>query len=152
MKKTITVTVPARHERARWTDNKFIEFGQYKERRPMTRTTTIEAGPVLVEIDIAEIVANIAATAMYNRGKNATALNGKIRAKVLEVETTETIEPSIWTGPIEVWTRENASRWNEGETVTRFEAVGDEYSPSRSDLEEEGWTYEETINEEGGTT
>ena len=58
-KRTITVTVPARHETTRWTDETFIEFGQYKERRPMTRTTTVETGPVLVEIDVAQIAAEI---------------------------------------------------------------------------------------------
>ncbi len=152
-KRTITVTVPARHETTRWTDETFIEFGQYEERRPMTRTTTVETGPVLVEIDVAQIAAEIAASAMYNAGKKAGWLRGSIRAKVLEVEKTETTEPSIWTGPIEVWTKPNASRWNLGETITKFVALGDDYSLSRSEMEEAGWTYEETINDtEGGTT
>ena len=152
-KKTITVTVRSSHERKLWTDNGFIEFGQYKERRPMTQTTTIEVGPVLVEIDVATIVREIASTAMMNSTKKASALRGNIRAKVLEVDTTKNVEPSHWAGPIEVWTKEIASRWNQGEEITRFEPVGYEYGPSRSDLEEEGWTYQETINDtEGGTT
>ena len=110
------------------------------------------AGPVLVEIDVAAIVAEIASTAMQNSTKKASALRGHVRAKVLEVDTTKNVEPSHWAGPVEVWTKPNASRWNQGEEITRFEPVGYEYGPSRSDLEEEGWTYEETINEEGGTT
>lgn len=149
-KRTITVTVQASVEKPRWTDNDFIEYGQHKERRPMTQTKTAESGSVLVEIDVAQIVADVAHTAMYNSTKKATALSGRIRARVLEHETTTTVEPSAWAGPIEVWTKEVDSRWNQGEERVKFVALGDKYSPSRSDLEEDGWTYQETLNEEGG--
>lgn len=148
-KKTITVTVPTSYTRKLWTGNDFIEFGQHKERRPMTQTTTTEAGHVLVEVDIDQIIRDVAVTAMENRTKKATALAGRIRAKVLDVDTTETVEPSHWAGPIEVWTKESVSRWNQGEELVKFEPVDYAGGPSRSDLEEEGWTYEETIQEGG---
>lgn len=148
-KKTIVVTVPASHERKLWKGNDFIEFGQHKERRPMIRATTIQEGRVLVEIDVARIVSDIAVTAMENRTKKASALSGRIRAKVLEHETTETSEPSPWAGPIEVWTRISDSRWNEGEELVRFEPVNDPHGRPRSELEDEGWTYETTIQEGG---
>ena len=82
--------------------------------------------------------------------KKATALSGRIRAKVLEHDTTQTSEASPWAGPIEVWTKEVVSRWNQGEERVKFVPLEDPYSRSRSELEEDGWTYQETINEEGG--
>jgi len=151
-KKLITVTVPASYERKLWTGNEFIEFGQHRERVPMTRTTTVQAGRVLVEVDIAQIVADVAVTAMENKTKRATALAGRIRATVLEHDTTETVEPSHWAGPVEVWTKEISNRWNQGEERVKFEPVNYRHGPSRSDLEEDGWEYQETINDEGGDT
>lgn len=97
MKKTITVTTESRIERIRWADHKLVDDGSdYKSRRPMTKVTEIIRGEVEVQLDLAEIVVEIARQALRNTRPKATILSGKIRARVLTSQTDETREPSGW--------------------------------------------------------
>jgi hypothetical protein len=148
--KKITVTVPAVVHDTKLEDEIFHEFGAAKERHWTTKVTTTQTGSVLVEVDLAEIVATIAQTALYNSGKRASLLNGSIRAKVLEVESQEEREPSAWAGPIQVWTKElDDPFYPPGrKTRTKFVAELDEYRQAPDELEADGWTYQTTLNEE----
>lgn len=96
MKKTITVTVQASIEGRSWADNELIDEGGREHSVPMTKITTTTSGDVLVEVDLAEIVLEVARTALSNIGKRATKFDGKIRAKVLTSKTEEERSPSRW--------------------------------------------------------
>jgi hypothetical protein len=95
--KKIRVTIPARIERIDWADHKVVYIDGRGDRLPMTKVIEIVEAEVLVEVDLPEIIAQIAQTALYNAGKKATMLNGNIRAKVLTVTSEEEIrEPTNW--------------------------------------------------------
>ncbi len=96
MKKTITVKIDSSIERVRWTDHKATDEDEFRSRRPMTKVTETIRGEVEVELDLAEIVLDLAAQALHNKGPKASALSGKIRARVLTSHVDEKREPTQW--------------------------------------------------------
>lgn len=63
---------------------------------PMVTVTERITGQVAIEIDIEQILNDLAFQALYNKSGSARALSGRIRAKAITKEIETTRKPSRW--------------------------------------------------------